>query len=214
MPSLLLEAEASEAEMAQAGSVIAFAAFHSEALDAQADVVFPAEVYAEKEGTVTHPDGRVQRVRQAIGHAAGTRAGWSVLAELCERLGAGTGALSSTAVTALIAEAVPFYAGLTLDEIGGDGVRWQDRDAAAALPAAELPPTRSSSRPRPPTACVARGRAHALGRAPRSSTPPRSASSPRASAPGCRSRTRAGSTSRAATRSSSSRTATASARSP
>ena len=26
-----------------------------------ADVVFPAEAYAEKEGTVTHPDGRVQR---------------------------------------------------------------------------------------------------------------------------------------------------------
>ena len=28
-----------------------------------ADVVFPAEAYAEKEGTVTHPDGRVQRLR-------------------------------------------------------------------------------------------------------------------------------------------------------
>jgi NADH-quinone oxidoreductase subunit G len=58
--------------------------------------------------------------------------------ELCERLGAATGALSSPMVTALIAEAVPFYAGLTLDEIGGDGVRWQDRDAASAVPSAEL----------------------------------------------------------------------------
>jgi NADH-quinone oxidoreductase subunit G len=135
---LLLESRASEAEMAQAGSVVAFAAFHSEALDAQADVVFPAEVYAEKEGTVTHPDGRIQRVRQAIGHSAGTRAGWSVLAELCERLGAGTGALSSPMVTAQIAETVPFYAGITLDEIGGDGVRWQDRQAASALPSEEL----------------------------------------------------------------------------
>ncbi len=124
--------------MAQAGSVVAFAAFHSEALDAQADVVFPAEVYAEKEGTVTHPDGRIQRVRQAIGHSAGTRAGWSVLAELCERLGAGTGALSSPMVTAQIAETVPFYAGITLDEFGGDGVRWQDRQAASALPSVEL----------------------------------------------------------------------------
>jgi NADH-quinone oxidoreductase subunit G len=100
--------------------------------------VFPAEVYAEKEGTVTHPDGRIQRVRQAIGHTGGTRAGWSVLAELCERLGAGTGALSSPMVTALIAEAVPIYAGLTLDEVGGDGVRWQDREAAGALPSADL----------------------------------------------------------------------------
>ena len=154
---LLLEAEASEAEMAQAGAVIAFAGFHSEALDSQADVVFPAEVYAEKEGTVTHPDGRIQRVRQAIGHTAGTRAGWSVLAELCERLGAGTGALSSPMVTALTAEAVPFYAGLTLDEIGGDGVRWQDRDAASGLDAAELPTGALEQPPAPADGLVLAG---------------------------------------------------------
>jgi NADH-quinone oxidoreductase subunit G len=123
--------------MAAAGGVIAFAQFHSDALDEHADVVFPAQTYAEKEGTVTHPDGRIQRVRQAIGHSGDTRPGWSVLAELCERAGAGTGAVSASAVTALIAGAVPFYAGLTLDEAGGEGVRWQDRDAASALPEAE-----------------------------------------------------------------------------
>jgi NADH-quinone oxidoreductase subunit G len=42
---------------------------------------------------------------------------------------------------------VPFYAGLTLDEIGGDGVRWQDREAAFALPSAELS---SEPLPQPP----------------------------------------------------------------
>jgi NADH-quinone oxidoreductase subunit G len=136
---LLFEAEASESDMAAASAVVAFAQFTDEALEAQADVVFPAQPYAEKEGTVTHPDGRIQRVRQALGLAGESRAGWQVLAELCERLGAGTGALSSSAVTALIADAVPFYAGLTLDEVGGDGVRWQDRDAASTAPGAELP---------------------------------------------------------------------------
>jgi len=146
---LLLEADASEADMERAGAVIAFAQFRTEALEGHADVVFPAEAYAEKEGTVTHPDGRIQRVRQAVGHPGDTRAGWSVLAELCERLGAGTGALSSSMVTALIAEAVPFYAGITLDEIGGDGVRWQDRDAVTALPESE-PPTAPLEQP--PTA--------------------------------------------------------------
>jgi len=135
---LLLEADAPEPELARAASVVAFARFHDEALDSHADVVFPAEIYPEKDGTVTHPDGRVQRVRQALGRPGDVRPGWSVLVELCERVGAGTGALSSPMVTALIAEAVPFYAGLTLDEIGGDGVRWQDRDAASALPDAEL----------------------------------------------------------------------------
>jgi NADH-quinone oxidoreductase subunit G len=136
---LLLEAEATETELAGAAAVIAFAGFRSEALEAEADVVFPAGVYAEKEGTITHPDGRLQRVRQALGHPDEGRAGWSVLAELCDRLGAGTGAVSSPAVTALIADAVPFYAGMTLDEIGGNGVRWQEREAASALPQEELP---------------------------------------------------------------------------
>ncbi len=135
---LLFEFDTSEAGMADSGSVIAFAQFRSEALEAQADVVFPAQVYAEKEGTITHPDGRIQRVRQALGLPGDSRPGWQVLEELCERLGAATGARSASAVTALIADAVPFYAGLTLDEIGGDGVRWQDRDAASAAPEAEL----------------------------------------------------------------------------
>jgi NADH-quinone oxidoreductase subunit G len=135
---LLLETDAPEPELARAGAVIAFARFHTDALDSHGDVVFPAEIYAEKEGTVTHPDGRLQRVRQALGRPGDVRPGWSVLVELCERLGVETGALSSPMVTALIADAVPFYAGLTLDEIGGDGVRWQDRDAASALPGAEL----------------------------------------------------------------------------
>jgi len=144
---LLVEAEATEAEMAGAAAVVAFAGFQNEALEAQADVVFPAGVYAEKEGTITHPDGRLQRVRQALGHPGGGRPAWSVLAELCERLGAGTGAMSSSAITGLISEAVPFYAGLTLDEIGGNGVRWQERDAAAALPQEELPTDRLEQPP-------------------------------------------------------------------
>ena len=151
---LLFEADASERDAAAAGAVVAFASFLSEALEEQADVVFPAPVYAEKEGTITHPDGRVQRVRQALGHAGESRAGWWVLEELCELLGAGTGALSSAAVTALVADAVPFYAGLTLDEIGGEGVRWQDRDAASSAPSEELPGDRLEQPPAAPEGMI------------------------------------------------------------
>jgi NADH-quinone oxidoreductase subunit G len=130
---LAVDVDLPEDVLSRAASVIAFAGFRSEALDAQADVVFPAEIYAEKEGTITHPDGRLQRVRQALGHAGEVRAGWSVLAELCERTGAGLGVLSGPQISALIAERVPIYAGLTLDAIGGLGKRWQDGDGAAAL---------------------------------------------------------------------------------
>jgi len=136
---LLVEHDLPAATLARASTVIAVAGFRSEELDEHADVVFPAEIYAEKEGTVTHPDGRLQRVRQALGHAGEVRPGWRVLADLCERVGAGTGALTAPMVTALVAEAVPFYAGVTLEEIGGLGVRWQERDAASGLAADELP---------------------------------------------------------------------------
>ena len=52
-------------------------------------------------------------------------------------------------MTAEVATAVPFYAGLTLEEIGGRGVRWQDREAASALPLEE---PASDPLPEPPSA--------------------------------------------------------------
>jgi NADH-quinone oxidoreductase subunit G len=125
----------------RADAVIAFSDFVTPELAEHATVVFPGESNAEKDGTVTHPDGRLQRVRQAIPHLGEVRAGWRVLAELCERAGAGVEVDSAPAVHALVTEAVPFYAGVTYGEIGGRGVRWQEREAAAAAPAAALPDT-------------------------------------------------------------------------
>ena len=78
-----------EAALDRAAGVIAFADFLTPALEENATVVFPAEANAEKEGTVTHPDGRLQRVRQAIGHPGETRPVWWVLSELADRCGAG-----------------------------------------------------------------------------------------------------------------------------
>ena len=96
----------------------------------QADVFLPGESHAEKEGTVTHPDGRVQRVRPSVPHPGDTRHGWQWLAELAFRLGHETGIDSSTEALEALAAEVPFYAGLTHEEIGGTGVRWQEREAA------------------------------------------------------------------------------------
>ncbi len=133
-----------------AGSVIAFSGFRTEALEQHADVVFPSESHAEKEGTLTHPDGRIQRLRQAIGHPGEVRAGWWVLADLCERLGAGVDADNPPAITDRVAEAVPFYGGLTLDEIGGRGIRWQERGTATSLPTAQPSEAPLESPPEPP----------------------------------------------------------------
>jgi NADH-quinone oxidoreductase subunit G len=136
----LPDGELWERALAAAGTVIAHASFLTEAVLAHADVVFPAEVYAEKEGTIVHPDGRLQRLRQAIARPGEVRAEWQVIVDLALRLGLDLDALSAASVSTQLFAAVPFYAGLTLDEIGGRGVRWQDRDAAAAFPRPELAP--------------------------------------------------------------------------
>jgi NADH-quinone oxidoreductase subunit G len=43
-----------------------------------------------------------------------------------------------------LVEAVPFYAGLTLEEIGGRGVRWPERDQAGAI-SFDLPTMQASA---------------------------------------------------------------------
>jgi NADH-quinone oxidoreductase subunit G len=113
--------------------VVACSMFRDESTS-RADVVFPAESYAEKEGTVTHPDGRLQRLRPAIPRPDRVRMGWEVLVELSAALGNELGLNTGPMVLAQIAREVPFYAGVTHEEIGGTGIRWQERHAAANLP--------------------------------------------------------------------------------
>jgi NADH-quinone oxidoreductase subunit G len=113
--------------------VLAFAMFE-DASAAHADVILPLQSHAEKEGTVTHPDGRLQRVRPSVQDPGDIRPGWQALCELSAALGDETGFGSVADVLAAIADAVPIYAGITAEEIGGRGVRWQERGAAANLP--------------------------------------------------------------------------------
>ena len=132
-----------ERAMATAGLVVAHASVLTEGLRDHADVVFPAESYAEKAGTVVHPDGRLQRLRIAIAHPGEVRPGWAVIAQVARMCGVEFEInRSADAFDELVAQ-VPFYAGITLDVIGGRGVRWPERDAAAALTAAEAQPLRN-----------------------------------------------------------------------
>ena len=71
----------------------------------------------------------------AIAHPGSVRAGWSVIAEVARRAGLDTGVLTSPMAFGQLVDAVPFYKGLTLEEIGGRGVRWPVRDEAASIPA-------------------------------------------------------------------------------
>jgi NADH-quinone oxidoreductase subunit G len=167
-----------ERAMDSARAVVAHAELLTDALREHADVIFPVESYAEKDGTMVHPDGRLQRVRPAIGRQGATRPGWWVIAELARRLGTdvtaapegpaaagaeapeGTdspgvaaiiGGLSTASVSRQLFDTVAIYAGLTPDEISGRGVRWQQRDAAGAFPKAPAQDSTEAALPQLPS---------------------------------------------------------------
>ncbi|MGI8461255.1 MAG: NADH-quinone oxidoreductase subunit NuoG, partial [Solirubrobacterales bacterium] len=137
--------------LTKADFVVAVSAFADDSTK-HADIVFPAETYAEKDGTIVHPDGRLQRVRPSIPNPAEVRPTWQVLVELLAALDHETGFQSYVDVFQALVNEVPFYAGLTLDEIGGLGQRWQERSEEGVSgmspgePRAITPPTPAATR--------------------------------------------------------------------
>ncbi len=85
-----------ERALEAADHVIAFSMFEN-ATTARADVVFPLETHAEKDGTVTHPDGRLQRIRPSAARPGEVRADLPRAGRaLCAALGHDTGIASQT----------------------------------------------------------------------------------------------------------------------
>ncbi len=100
---------------------------HENATTAKADVVLPLETHAEKDGTVTHPDGRLQRVRPSASRPGYVQSNIVVLSELAKALGLDTGINSQPTAFQALTNAVTFYNGIEEKQIGGRGLRWQDR---------------------------------------------------------------------------------------
>jgi NADH-quinone oxidoreductase subunit G len=135
-----------EEALTAADFVVTFS-MHENATTAKSDVVLPLETHAEKDGTITHPDGRLQRVRPSAGRPDEVLPNIIVLSELAANLDLDTGIASQPTAFAALTEAVSFYNGIEDSDIGGRGIRWQDTPAAANLPE----PTRASDPDSPDT---------------------------------------------------------------
>ena len=122
-----------EAAITAADFVVCFS-MHENATTAKANVLFPLETHAEKDGTVTHPDGRLQRVRPSASRPGDIRPNWQVLSQLSAALGHETGIDSQPTAFAALKQAVPFYADIDDASIGGRGIRWQETPAGANVP--------------------------------------------------------------------------------
>ena len=76
-----------------------------------ANVVLPAASFAEKEGTFTNFEGRVNRVRKAIDPPGESLPDWEIILRLAEKMGAPLPFSSLRQVIDEIAELVPSYEG-------------------------------------------------------------------------------------------------------
>jgi len=89
-----------------------------------ADVVLPAATFAEKEGTFTNTERRVQRVRKAISLRGGAREDWDILSDLMRRMGYDNTFNSPKEIMDEIAALTPSYGGMHYHRLEGDGLQW------------------------------------------------------------------------------------------
>ncbi|MHB8946180.1 MAG: molybdopterin oxidoreductase family protein, partial [Bacillota bacterium] len=95
-----------------------------------ADIVLPSTSFAEKDGTFTNTERRVQLVAKALEAPGEARADWVILNDLARRMGLGWDYRSVAQIMDEVADLTPIYAGVRWGRLveGGDahdkGLQW------------------------------------------------------------------------------------------
>ena len=94
-----------------------------------ADVILPGRSYAEKEGTFTNTERRVQRVRKAVEIEGNTMADTDIFTEIMNRMGYPQPKLTPAQIMDEIASVTPSFAGISherldSEEVDGRGLQW------------------------------------------------------------------------------------------
>lgn len=89
-----------------------------------ADVVFPAAAFAEKDGTFSNTERRVQRVRKAVDAPGQAKADWEIMMELMNHLGYEKKYKNPSEIFDEIAALTPSYAGMDYERLEKSGLQW------------------------------------------------------------------------------------------
>ena len=93
-----------------------------------AHVILPGVSFAEKDGTFTNMERRVQRVRKAISPVGDSRPDWKILCDLSTKMGYPMTYKSAFEVMEEIASLVPLYAGMSYSNLEKGGIQWSSRN--------------------------------------------------------------------------------------
>jgi formate dehydrogenase alpha subunit len=89
-----------------------------------ADVVLPSTCFAEKDGTFTNTERRVQRVRQAVVAPGQARHDWQILCAMAGKMGYPMAYESAAQIMDEIAAVTPIYGGISFDRLEEVGLQW------------------------------------------------------------------------------------------
>jgi len=89
-----------------------------------ADVVLPSACFAEKDGTFTNTERRVQRVRKAVPAPGQAKTDWEIIADISTRMGYPMSYASAAEIMAEINAVTPSYAGITYERLEKEGIQW------------------------------------------------------------------------------------------
>lgn len=94
-----------------------------------ADVVLPGRSFAEKEGTFTNTERRVQRIRKAVSVPGNTRLDTDIFTDIMNRMGYPQPYLTAAEIMDEIASLTPSFAGISharldSEEVAGRGLQW------------------------------------------------------------------------------------------
>lgn len=89
-----------------------------------ADVVLPTASFAEKEGTFTNTERKVQRIRKAVESPGEAREDWKIICDLSARMGYAMAYENSRAILEEIARVTPSYCGITYERLEQGGIFW------------------------------------------------------------------------------------------
>ncbi len=89
-----------------------------------ADVVLPSDSFAEKEGTFTNTERKVNRIRKAVDPPGEAREDWRIICDLSGLMGYTMSYKNSRAIMEEIAEVTPSYCGINYDRLKKRGIHW------------------------------------------------------------------------------------------